>query len=329
MAQGKQLARQWQLLKILENHRFGISLEDLTKRTEVARRTVERDLSSLVEMGFPIEFETRDNGKKFWKLKKQFLEKDNLIFSPTEIVSFYLANKLINPLAGTCLGDSWEEFLKKLQSLFPQATLNYFSELDEIFYVKSSQTSKPVSSTFVETIRKAIKENKILKFDYLRDSSEGNLSITLHPYGLIVYENAFYVIGFSEGAEGIRIYKLQRIQSITLTKKPFKRPGDFSIDNTFKGSFGVFYDQQKKPVTVRCKLKGWAARMVREQKWHRTQVIEKDDGNSVIVSFLLNSTIEFVRWILGLGPMAYVIEPEEVRNEVLLNLKDSLDNYKS
>jgi predicted DNA-binding transcriptional regulator YafY len=329
MAQGKQLARQWQILRILENHRFGISLEELSEKAEVTRRTIERDLSSLAEMGFPIQSETRDNGKKFWKLKKQFLETDSLIFSPTEIVSFYLANKLINPLAGTCLGDSWEGFLKKLQSLFPKAALNYFSELDEIFYVKSSQTSKPVSSTFIETIRKAIKDSKVIEFDYLRDNSEGNLSIVLHPYGLIVHENAFYVIGFSEGVEGIRTYKLQRMQSITLTRKAFKRPDDFSIEKMFKGSFGMFYGQQKKPITVRCELRGWAARMVREQKWHRTQVIEKDDENAVIVSFLLSSTIEFIRWVLGFGPMAYVIEPEDVKNEVLKHLQSSISNYKN
>ena len=112
MAQGKQLARQWQILRILENHHYGISLEELSERAEVTRRTIERDLSSLVEMGFPIQTEVRENNKKFWRLTSHFLESDTLIFTPTEIISFYLANKLINPLAGTCLGDSWEEFLK-------------------------------------------------------------------------------------------------------------------------------------------------------------------------------------------------------------------------
>ena len=327
MAQGKQLARQWQILRILENHRYGISLEDLSERAEVTRRTIERDLSCFVEMGFPIQSEVRDNGKKLWRLKSHFLESDTLIFSPTEIISFYLANKLINPLAGTCLGDGWEEFLKKLHSILPQTVLDHFSELEETLYVKSSQSSKPVPNTFLENIRKAIRDQKVIKIEYFRDSSEGVLAITLHPYGLIVYENGFYVIGYSEEVQDMRTYKLQRMQSVELTKKMFKKPEDFSLEKCTKGSFGIFYDKNKKPFTVRCEFRGWAARIVREQRWHRTQVIEKEEGDMILASFLLNTTEEFKRWVLGFGPLAKVVEPGNLKKEIIDLYKRSLENY--
>ena len=54
--------------------------------------------------------------------------------------------------------------------------------------------------------------------------------MTLHPYGLIVYENGFYVIGYTEEVKDMRTYKLQRMQSVELTKKTFEKPEDFSLE---------------------------------------------------------------------------------------------------
>jgi predicted DNA-binding transcriptional regulator YafY len=58
MAISSQLSRQWQLLRILENFRFGISIDDLATKVERSRRTVERDLNTLRQLGFPIISET-------------------------------------------------------------------------------------------------------------------------------------------------------------------------------------------------------------------------------------------------------------------------------
>ena len=87
MPKGGQLARQWQLLRVLESFRFGISIEDLAEKAQSSRRTIERDLAALRKIGFPISCESREFGKKFWRLERHFLESDKLIVSPTEMVS--------------------------------------------------------------------------------------------------------------------------------------------------------------------------------------------------------------------------------------------------
>ena len=72
MAKGSQLSRQWQLLRILENFHYGVSVEELAEKVEYCRRTVERDLDDLQRLGFPIAFETEDYGKKLWRLERIF-----------------------------------------------------------------------------------------------------------------------------------------------------------------------------------------------------------------------------------------------------------------
>jgi len=325
MSRGKQLARQWQVLKLLENHRFGISLDDLSAKLEISRRTLERDLKSLMELGFPIQSEIREFGKKAWKLTKQFVESDKIILTPTEIISLYLANQMTNPLAGTYLENGWTKFLSKIQAILPPTVLGYFAELDQILYVKRSQQPALIPTEYVEIFRKALKESIILKIYYKRDDKQS--SLTLHPYGLTVYENAFYVIGYCEELNEIRTYKLQRITKIEWSRKKFKKPNDFSLEKCFKGCFGIIENRGQRPKTVRCEMTGWAARTVREQKWHRTQVIEQDDGRRVVVSFLLDSTVDFIRWFLGFGDSACVIEPQETKQEIIRTLQNSLKNH--
>lgn len=66
IAISSQLSRQWQLLRILESFRSGISVDGLAEKVERSRRTVERDLAGLRQVGFPISCEEqRFYGKKF------------------------------------------------------------------------------------------------------------------------------------------------------------------------------------------------------------------------------------------------------------------------
>lgn len=327
MSRGEQLSRQWQVLRVLENHKYGISIDDLSEKLQCSRRTLERDLKALLDMGFPIQSESKDFGKKYWKLTSQFIESDSLILSPTEIISLYLANQFINPLAGTYLDDGWKQFLGKIRSILPPTVLAYFSELEGMLYVKPSQESTPIPPDYLETIRKAIKDSHILKLDHQKQNQQIS-TVTFHPYGLIVYENSFYVIGFSEDHKEIRTFKLQRISHISPTQRKYEMPHDFSLEKCFKGSFGIIENMEKPPKTIRCEMRDWAARVIREQKWHRTQVIESDEGDRIVVSFLLDSTVEFKRWILGFGPCARVIEPQETIDEIVTMLHSSLQMYK-
>ena len=52
-------------------------------RLECSKRQVLRDLKILQELGFPVSFEERDFGKRYWKLSAHFIESDKLIFSLT------------------------------------------------------------------------------------------------------------------------------------------------------------------------------------------------------------------------------------------------------
>lgn len=323
----EQLARQWQLLRILERHRNGLCLDELAEKTERSRRTIERDLKTFSEIGFPISCCSRDNGKKYWSLESHCLDRGELLLNPTEIIGLYLAQKILEPIKQTPFVKGLQDFWSRLTTLLPQQALNYFHDIHENILVKNITETVLSDNNDLEIIKDAIETKRIIILDYQANNKTQFKTSEIHPYGLVFHENSFYVIGFSVSADAIRTYKLQRIKRVQSTKRTFRKPKDFSLDKYTKGSFGIITNTENT-TTIRCEFSDWAARLVRDKKWHSTQVIERDDGNRVQVSFLLNSTMEFKNWIMSFGHLAQVLEPAEVRNSIVDALHKTIELYK-
>jgi len=125
MARGDSLFRQWELIKALQAHRFGISTEDLAARLECNKRTVQRDINVLQDI-FPISREERDHGKRYWKLAHNTVESEQLQLTMTEMISLFLSQQLLLPLAGTQFGDGLQTAIQKIRALLPARALTYF-----------------------------------------------------------------------------------------------------------------------------------------------------------------------------------------------------------
>jgi predicted DNA-binding transcriptional regulator YafY len=102
MPRGDTLKRQWSLVQVLQTHRFGISLDDLAEHLGCNRRTVQRDINVLRDVGLPIHFATDEDqhGQRRYSLPHGYLDRNELLLTITEALSLYLAKAFMAPLAG-------------------------------------------------------------------------------------------------------------------------------------------------------------------------------------------------------------------------------------
>lgn len=327
MARGEPLIRQWNLLKILQAHRFGIEAAELAARLECSKRQVQRDLIVLQQVGFPIAFDERDFGKRFWKLAPSFIERENLMLSVTECLSLFLSQKLLAPLAGTEFGDGLTSALGKIKVLLSRKTLEHFSTLSDTLFVKTipfhdySGQSKEIAA-----LNRAIGERIVTKVQYAPASGQSFDSL-LHPYGLVLLGAGLYCVGRLEGrGDGeVRKLKVSRLLGVELTAQRFERPDDFTLESCLQGSFGVF--SSGHPQTVLVRFTGWAATSVREQQWHPTQKILDDCPEHVTAEFQLCDTLEFKRWVLGFGRHAVILKPASLADDVKEELSLAASAY--
>jgi predicted DNA-binding transcriptional regulator YafY len=75
----------------------------------------------------------------------------------------------------------------------------------------------------------------------------------------------------------------------------------------------VFHDE---PVKVRVHFSADVAGYIKEKVWHASQRIEVLDDDSVIFEAEVAGTEEIKFWIMRWGSNAYVLEPEELREEI-------------
>lgn len=315
MARGEPLIRQWNLLKLLQSYRFGTSAEDLAGRVGCSVRQVKRDLGVLQEVGFPITFEQRDFGKRFWKLSPHFIERGDVLLSVTEMLSLYLSRQLLAPLAGTQFGDGLSSALDKIKTLLPSKALAYFRSLDERLFVKSMPGHDySAQDKEIRIVNQAIAESRALKVRYHSAHSGRDYEWRVHPYGIVVFGMSLYCVGRLVDRGEVRTLKMERLLGVEMTGETFERPDDFSLQEYLHGSFGVFTSGKQQTVKVR--FTDWAAVNVRELQWHPSQTLVEDAPDHVIAQFELADTTEFKRWVLGFGRHATVLAPKELAAEV-------------
>ena len=314
MSRGDNLFRQWELIKTLQAHRFGISTEDLAEHLECTKRTVQRDLGVLQDL-FPISYEQRDRGKRFWKLAHNTVESEQLQLTMTEMISLFLSQQLLLPLAGTQFGDGLQTAIQKIRALLPRGALTYFEGLDESFFIKSlASHDYSGQDKQIRILNEAILNRRAVRMTYQSASKGKEVISEFHPYGMVLLQASLYCIGYLACYDEVRTLKVTRMKGVTQLSKTFEKPDDFSLARHFRGAFGIFKGGQAH--SIKAQFTGWAATNVREMQWHPSQKIIKDDGRIVTAGFELGNTVEFKRWMLGFGGHAIVQAPTTLAAEI-------------
>lgn len=325
MARGEPLIRQWNLLKTLQAFHFGQTADELAKRLDCSKRQVQRDLNVLQQVGFPIFHETRDYGKRYWRIEAHALDHGGLTLSMTEMLSLYLSQQLLAPLTGTQFGDGLVTALEKIKALLPKSALAYFWD-DRTLLVKTlpgqdySGKDKEIA-----ILNKAMAECRAVKVRYQSISKGTPTDSTFHPYGLVFLGTNLYCIGHLAEYGEVRTLKISRMLGIELTNQVFERPSGFSLRAYTAGSFGIF--RSGKFQTIRVRFTGWAGTSVRELKWHASQKIVKEEKAEVIAEYELCDTTEFKRWVLGFGQHAVILKPKTLATEVSKELAQARAAY--
>jgi len=328
MARGEPLMRQWNLLKTLQANRFGIAANELADRLACSKRQVQRDLNVLQQVGFPIGFEERDFGARFWNLSPHFLERQELMLSVTEMISLFLSRQLLVPLAGTQLGDGLATALDKIKALLPAASLGHFVNLNESLLVKNvAQHDYSGQDKEIGIISRAIADRVVLRVRYASPRRERAFEGRFHPYGFVLFGANLYCIGYVPDRNDTRTLKVSRFTGVETTNERFERPDDFSLETYLHGCFGIF--RTGEPQTIRVRFTDWAAVNVREQLWHASQKTIEDDGERVVAEFRLADTIEFKRWLLGFGRHAVVLSPRKLAADITAELAAASEAYRA
>lgn len=327
MAEMQPLLRQWLVLRTLSARRRGATLAELATETGVCQRTIRRDLTQLQQLGFPLLEEIEEYGRKRWRLDNEG-SLAGLRFTVEEAAALYLGRQFLEPLAGTLFHAGARSAFDKIRATLGDAALRHLERLAAGFYhAVRGWSDYSRKAELIDDLVRAIEDRRMTAIEYqsLR-TTEPVTFYDVYPYALIYWREALYLVAHSPNHGAVRTFKVDRISGAQVLQLQFAVPADFEPEQFLEHSFGIF-QRDGEPARVRVLFAPQAARLLKERLFHPSQrLTERKDGR-VLAEYRLNAFEEFLTWICGWGPLAEVLEPPNLREQVARTLWEAAELY--
>lgn len=296
----------------------GLSTQELSSRLGVSQRQCYRDLAILQEAGVPLY---HDQG---YRLVHRLVLK-SVSFTLDEVLSLLCGLQLAMRQRG--LFEAAAGVREKLLALLPDRLRREAEGLAQGVEVKvEPKADYSGKQEIFRLLNQAIKENQRLSMVYYTFSRDDVNTRLADPYHLVFHDGFWYLAAYCHHREEIRLFRVDRIQSLTPTGEHFPAIKEFDFD-AYMGAAWRMERGREFPFEIR--LTGDAARLVQETRFHRSQKVTPIPGNkeAVLFSARASGLRSIARWVLSFGGEAEVLAPEELRQYVIHELKKAMGGY--
>lgn len=292
------------LLALLLESRQGLSLADIGAALDgqypddgSARRTsFERDKATLREIGVPIETEVRTGdewaGQTLYRIDRDAYELADLDLEPDEMRALQVAVAMVHTDAG-------HDALLKLGG---------DAGIDE---------RPPVSAALPTTselpgLRSAVASRSPVSFEYRGDQR------SVEPWGVLLRDGFWYLVGHDHLRDAQRTFRIDRIEGGVTVGEPgsFERPPDFDPRAAFPADPKQIGHPAHDGVEATVRISATRAAAC-ERELGVERVMARHDDGAIDVRVPATNTDAFRSWVIGLVDHAVVLDPPEVRNDVI------------
>ena len=197
--------------------------------------------------------------------------------------------------------------------------INKKPEDDRIIFVGAPNKEIPAETWRI--IDQALRENRVITFDYISNADPVSKYRQVQPWQLIFDDGNWNLHGLDIVKRAKRRYSLEKIKNLKITNEVFSLPKDYDFRNMTRGSFGCMCDDNFLDYKIH--LHGYASRYARDKIWGDNQTITPDkknpgpDEDGIILSFRTNQLMCVQRWVWKWADEAWPIEPTELVDDWL------------
>ncbi|HEX6107101.1 MAG TPA: WYL domain-containing protein [Gemmatimonadales bacterium] len=163
-------------------------------------------------------------------------------------------------------------------------------------------------------LREAFRRRRKVRLAYRKADADQPSHRVVCPYGIVFASGMWYAVAQCESSDGIRIFRLDRVEQVELLDARFDSPRGFSVDEVVREGKAF---QAPGAGTLRVRYSPRIARWIAEREGKSLA----EDG-SLTLEHPLADRDWVVRHVLQYGPDVTVLEPEEVRSAVVQRLEE-------
>ncbi|MCK4660259.1 MAG: WYL domain-containing protein [Phycisphaerae bacterium] len=312
------------IIKIMQLLQSGreVDADGLTQEFGVGRRTIFRDLNLLELAGVPCRFSRKDGSYRL----HHSISLPPIVLSLEEALALMLLTRKV--LNEQMLPDyeSAAAAAVKVESCLPPAVREYCGEVlngVDIRWWPMSETAH--LRDLLPLLQRCCVEHQRVRISYDSFYDGKNIEVTLRPYRLAFIRRGWYVIGQAEEFNEVRTFKLERISRIRENYGEFNPDPNFSLKDYFGNAWQMIREGRRYHVRIRFLPK--VAGNVEEIVWHKTQMTERLEDDSLLFQVDVDGIQEISWWVLGYGDQAIVLDPPELRELVIAHARGMLQHY--
>ncbi len=320
LRQADRLARIMRTLQLLLS-RGRWNARDLAAEQECSERTVYRDMEVLELAGIPIEFDQED---RCYRVRQDF-RFPSLNVAEEEAIGQGTAAAITSG-PGLDINDGARPVTQKLAATSKAELAQVLADAEELVAVldlKLADHSR--HRDIIRTVQWALVKRKQLSGTYRSPHEPDEVKLHLHPYRLCLIKQAWYLIARPDGDAAPRTYRVARFKTLRMLDANAQVPKDFDLKGYFGNAWAVFRGERSYDVEILFSKD--TAATVTESIWHHTQKARTNKDGSITLTFRVDGLNEIVRWVLGWGSRARVIQPPDLRDLVVSQLNESLRAY--
>lgn len=312
-----------ELAMMFQNSYCGLCIDDIQEHFECSRRSAERMKSLLFEI-FPekVEEVSTSDKKKYWRFIKGTA---NMLisFTPDDFANLEYLKGLSNDENRQ---KELDELIAKIKALTPQKNaMALETDIEAIlesegFAVRQYSRIK-ADKKVLDKLRQAMLSFKKIEFDYNTD--KGLRHVVLNPYGIIISDK-YYLVGFNEYVDDLRLYKVDKLQNLIVKDDYFEKDEKFLLSEYCNNSFSIY---QEKPMNITLEFDKSVTEDVLNYHFHPTQKMKQLDNGNIQVKFTSGGKLAICHELFKWGTFVTIKKPAELRKYYKNYLTNVVNNF--
>ncbi len=299
-----------------------MTAKQISEKLEINIRTVYRYIDALCASGVPIISDAGHNGG--YSLLNKFIRAP-LLFELEEKKALLHAAVFAKE-AGYPSSKALDNATAKLKMYSNQEQVSILNHQLAGFEVINSKGSSSIGPVLAE-LEKAVEHEYSVEIDYRTGREDKSKNRVIDPYGMVYWNNRWYIVAFCHLRNEIRSFRAERILRIKRNQNIFKRPENFSAREFFMGNLLPDIDEKSRGISL---IIGARSEVLDDLclHWFIGHHLKERTENKAIFLFeekLIHLYIPYL--LLPYGKSIQIIEPQSLKKDLVVAASELMEYY--
>lgn len=328
------------LMECLSHHEIGLTVEEIMEDMQLSEKTVRRYLEEIDKNYLDVDLlKERGPDRKYrYRVEKHAAPFRPLVFNAYEILSLFFIRGFAHfkdiHFVQSNLSQVFNKIRLSAKESKERSGSNFQERVSNLFILPKELGGKQYDQdseiNCLNAVIKAALDHRVCKVSYGLGAETTDFLIG--PLHFFNYRDAIYLLTLNLDLSNKYSKKyfttlaLHRIKEVELLDDKYEYPNELDLEKEFKSGSFNFEDEVHK---IRLKFPAHLRDYVMERDWYPKQKCKVQKDGCLIFEFESDLNMILRGWIRGFGPDIEVLEPEELRNNIIADLKNNLKQYKT